>query len=228
MRTVLVVILIAICLGVIVGAAFLPVSLAEPEVGRLSRDARRSPLDLPIWMRWNPFGVRLQGWQGVISAVASWVYLYLTSVLVLVLVPRRVRTVTHTLSAAGWAGLARMEAIGLLALVLSGLLVLLARYAFVGSLLVIILIGAVLMLSYLGLVSLSLSLGALIRRWARMELSPWSELALGTLILFALDRIPIAGWLSTGLAAALGLGAVLATHLGSGQSWSLQELNDVE
>ena len=55
-----------------------------------------------MWMRWSPFGEHAGGWRGILSAAASWVYLYLTSVLLLVLVPHRMRLVTQALKSGGW------------------------------------------------------------------------------------------------------------------------------
>ena len=117
----------------------------------------------------------------------------------------------------------RLFLIGFLATLASGLLVLLARFAFVWVVLVIILTGAVFVLSFLGLIGISLMIGGAVRRWAKFAPSLWIELALGSLVLFALGRIPVAGWFCFAVVAAWGLGAVLATHLGSGEAWSLQD-----
>ncbi len=159
----------------------------------------------------------------MVSAAASWVYLYLTSVLVLALVPHRARLVTDTIRSSTWGSRLRLFAIGLLAVIASALLVLLARFAFVWFALVVVLAGAVFVLTYLGVVCVSLAIGGFVRQWVRLAASPWIEVALGSLILFAVGRIPVLGWLGIGIASALGFGAVLATHLGSGRSWSLRE-----
>jgi hypothetical protein len=151
------------------------------------------------------------------------VYLYLTSALMLVLVPRRVRVITQALKSSGWRIGLQLFVIGFLAVLASALMVLLARFAFVWFVLVIILVGAVFVLSYLGVIGVGLAVGGAVRRWAKFAPSPWVELALGSLVLFALGRIPVVGWFGIGILAALGLGAVLATHLGSGQPWSLKD-----
>jgi hypothetical protein len=224
MKTILVAVLIVVCLAVILIPAF--VVSAQP-VPVLPLASGRGELGFPFGgARWlaqrTPFGAHVGGWQGILSAVASWVYLYLTSALLLALFPRRMRLVTRVLQADGWRTGLRLFAIGLLAMLASALLVLLARFAFVWVLLVIALVGALFLISYLGIVAVSLALGGAVRRWARFSPSPWIELALGSLILFTLGRIPIMGWIGIGIVAALGLGAVLATHLGSGEAWSLR------
>ena len=224
MRTVLIGLLVVVCLAVIAIPAFVAVPM--PIQPRPERDVfqRSIPRDgAPIWLRLSPFGEHAAGWRGVLSATASWVYLYLMSALLLVLFPRRMRLVTQAVGSGGWRIQLRLLLIGFLAVLASGLLVLLARYASVWFVLVIILSAAVFVLSFLGLIGISLMVGGAMRRWARFMPSLWIELALGSLVLFALGRIPVAGWLCFAVVAAWGLGAVLATHLGSGEAWSLQD-----
>ena len=224
MRTVLIGLLVVVCLAVIAIPAFVVVPV--PIQPRPERDVfQRSVLrdGAPIWLRLSPFGEHAAGWRGVLSATASWVYLYLMSALLLVLFPRRMRLVTQTVRSGGWRVQLRLFLIGFLAALASGLLVLLARFASVWFVLVIILSGAVFVLSFLGLIGIGLMIGGAVRRWAKLAPSPWIELALGSLVLFALGRIPVAGWLCFAVVAAWGLGAVLATHLGSGEAWSLQD-----
>jgi len=225
MRTLLVVLLVIVCLVVMAIPAFIvtPELSARPyrERGPFSVPFR---LDVPpVWLRLSPFGVHGDGWQGLLSVAASWVYLYLTSVLMLAFVPRRVRLITQALKSGGWRERGRLFLIGLLTALVSVLLAVLARFAFVWLVLVIILAGAVFVLSYLGVISVSLMIGGALRRWARFTPSLWVELALGSLVLFTLGRIPIAGWILVGIVVAWGLGAVLATHLGSGEVWSLRD-----
>jgi hypothetical protein len=226
MRTLVIGILIVVCLALIA----IPALVAAPQPA-LAPYLERSPFRAPfrfdspqIWLRWSPFGMHAEGWQGIVSAAASWVYLYLTSVLMLALVPRRVRLITRTLQSAGWRAGLRLFAIGLLAALVSVLLVVLARFTFVWFVLVIVLTGGVFVLSFLGMVGVTLMLGGGLWRWARLAPSLWGELALGSLVLFALGRVPVAGWILVGIAIVWGLGAVLATHLGSGEAWSLQDV----
>jgi hypothetical protein len=230
MRTIAVGLLIIVCLAVIAIPAFVPVP--QPPSSPVSHDregVRPLRFDSPlIWTRFSPFGARAEGWQGILSAGASWVYLYLTSVLLLALVPRRVKLITQALKAGGARAQLRLLLIGFLATLASVLLVALARFAFVWIVLIVILAGAVFVLSYLGVVAISLMVGAAVRRWVRFAPSVWAELAIGSLILFALGRIPVAGWILVGVVTAWGLGAVLATHLGSGEAWSIQDWKTVD
>jgi hypothetical protein len=232
-RKVLIAILVLACLAVIAIPAFFvmtPELLIRPSQLPSARSpfSERDPawfrLDSPLlWLRLSPFGAHAEGWQGLLSAIASWVYLYLTSALMLALVPRRVLLITQRLQVGGWRAQARLFVIGLLAALASALLALLARYAFVWIALIVLLSGAVLLLVFLGILCISLLAGRALRRWAALAPSLWVELAIGSLIVFALGRIPFAGWILFGIVSAWGLGAVLATHLGSGEAWSLRD-----
>jgi hypothetical protein len=222
MRNILVGLLIIVCLAVIAIPAF----VAAPQPSHPEREPFRAPfrLDAPLtWLRWSPFGAHAGGWSGILSAAASWVYLYLASVLMLALVPHRVWLVTQALKSDAWRERGRLFLIGLLATLVSVLMVMLARFAFVWFVLVIVLTGAVFVLLFLGLIGVSLMVGGAVRKWARFTPSLWIELALGSLVLFALGRIPVAGWIVVGIVIVWGLGAVLATHLGSGEAWSLRD-----
>jgi hypothetical protein len=226
MRTVLVALLVIACLVVIAIPALIAAPVTPQATPRPERDVSRQFHfeGAPIWMRLSPFGAHTGGWQGILSAAASWVYLYITSVLMLALMPHRVRLVTQALKSGGWRERGRLFLIGLLATLASVLLVVLARFAFVWFVLVILLVGGMLVLSFLGVIGASLMVGEAVRKWARFAPSLWVELALGSLILFAFGHIPVAGWILVGIVVAWGLGAVLATHLGSGEAWSLQDL----
>jgi hypothetical protein len=101
-------------------------------------------------------------------------------------------------------------------------LVVLARFAFVWFVLVILLTGEY-WCCLSGVIGVGLMVGEAVRKWARFAPSLWIELALGSLILFAFGHIPVAGWILVGIVMVWGLGAVLATHLGSGETWSLQD-----
>jgi hypothetical protein len=225
MRIVLVALLIAVCLAVIA----IPALVAAPEPSQATQRPERSvPRQFRLegasfWTRLSPFGAHAGGWRGILSATASWAYLYLTSVLMLALMPHRVRLVTQALKSGGWRERGRLSLIGLLATLATVLLVVLARFAFVWFVLVILLSGGVLVLSFLGVIGVSLMVGETVRKWARFAPSLWLELALGSLILFAFGHIPVAGWILVGIVMVWGLGAVLATHLGSGETWSLQD-----
>ena len=80
----------------------------------------------------------------------------------------------------------------------------------------------------MGVIGVGLMIGGVVYKWARFAPSLWIELALGSLVLFAFGHIPVVGWILVGIVMAWGLGAVLATHLGSGQVWSLQDLKTID
>ena len=244
MRKVLIAVLVLVCLIVIAIPVFVVTPQPVPprvERGTWVRPPSATPLpsgplsperqpvlgfrlDSPmLWMRLSPFGTHAEGWQGLLSATASWVYLYTLSALVLVLVPRRIRLITRSLQSGVRRDHARFILIGLLAVLASVSLGLLARYASVWFVLVVLLSGVVLLLSFVGILCISLMVGGALRRWAALAPSLWVELALGSLIVFALGRIPFAGWVLFGIVSTWGLGAVLATHLGSGEAWSLRD-----
>jgi hypothetical protein len=223
--------LIIVCLAVIVipAVVVVPQVPARPPFPSTRAPVPRAPFgDVWLFERWSPFGAHMSGWPGIVSALASWVYLYVTAALLIVLLPRRVRCITAKLRAGDGRERLRLFLIGLLAALVSGLLIVLARYAFVWGALVIMLSAAVMLLSFLGILSISLMVGEIVLRWANLKLMLWFELALGSLVVFALGRIPVAGWIGIGVVAAWGLGAVLATHLGSGEAWSLRDWQAIE
>jgi len=116
MRTVLIGLLVVVCLAVIAIPAFVVVPVPiqpHPERDVFQRSIPRD--GMPIWVRLSPFGEHAAGWRGVLSATASWVYLYLMSALLLVLFPRRMRLVTQTVRSGGWRVQLRLFLIGFLA-----------------------------------------------------------------------------------------------------------------
>lgn len=229
MRRVWLILLVLVCVALIAIPALFVAQVAPSRPPAPERRELRVPFgSVLLFEQWSPFGAHMAGWQGILSALASWVYLYITAVLFVVMLPRRVRFITHKLRTSDGRGRLRLFVIGLLAVLTSVLLTVLARYAFVWGVLVIILSAAVMLLSFLGILCVSLMVGEAVLRWASLKLSVWIELALGSLIVFALGRIPVAGWIGFGIVVAWGLGAVLATHLGSGEAWSLSDWQTID
>jgi hypothetical protein len=78
---------------------------------------------------------------------------------------------------------------------------------------------------WIGLITFGLVIGAELDRLAGAQ-HPNSliELALGLLVVFALGRLPLVGWLIILLMSALSLGVVVATRLGYGGDWTLRGL----
>lgn len=91
--------------------------------------------------------------------------------------------------------------------------------------LTILLIGVLFVVGLIGFVSLAYTLGrSLLRRANWQRISPVFALSLGTLILFALIRIPVVGGIFFLMITSLGLGATVLSHFGSGDPWTLNPL----
>jgi hypothetical protein len=79
--------------------------------------------------------------------------------------------------------------------------------------------------AFSGFLALSYALGHQLMQKADWgDSSPLYGLFLGILILFALSQVPFLGILIQILAISLGMGCVIATRFGTGQSWNLSAL----
>jgi hypothetical protein len=178
--------------------------------------------------RVGPFGRHLPGWHGIASALASYCFLFLAGVLALYVFPRRLRVARDALGQGFREGL-RFLGIGVLSALAIGALTALGTFAFVSFPVSLLLVSALLLAFWAGMVAISLALGRnLSRRAGADKSSPLLDLAIGTLVVFALSRIPIAGWAVVGLLGAVSLGVVVATRFGTGGPWSLAELETGE
>jgi hypothetical protein len=93
--------------------------------------------------------------------------------------------------------------------------------------LTILLIGILFVSGLMGLVALAFALGrSLLRRAGWQHGSPIYALLLGLLIIIALSRIPVLGALIFLFFASLGLGAMILSHFGSGETWTLKPLSE--
>jgi len=159
-----------------------------------------------------------------VSSLGMLFALGMSGILILYLVPGRVRRVADTFS--GKPG-------RLLRLALLGFLIeILVIVAGIGSalkigtfLLTILLIGATFMIGLVGFISLAYALGRGILRAAQWKMgSPVSTMLLGLLILLALVPIPVLGGILFLAFTSLGLGATILSHFGSGEPWTLNPL----
>jgi len=176
--------------------------------------------------RFGPFGRHLGGWRGLASALGAFCFLYLAGLLTLLVLPRRLSRVRDAFGASGRNWL-RLFGIGALAMLLLVLLAALGLFTFAVFPLTIVLVSALLLAAWAGVVGLALALGRGLRRAAGLSAAaPMLDFALGLLLVFALGRIPFAGWIIVLLISALALGAVVVTRLGTGGVWSLAELNE--
>jgi hypothetical protein len=92
-----------------------------------------------------------------------------------------------------------------------------------------VLVPFLLAIMWLGLIGLGLALGRGISRLAGLaRSSPLVDLVLGLLVMFALGRIPVAGWVFTVVLVAPAVGAVVLSRLGMGGSWSLAAFDEDE
>jgi hypothetical protein len=90
-----------------------------------------------------------------------------------------------------------------------------------------VVVPVLLVIVWAGLVGLGLAIGrAITGPVASGRPSPIADLALGVLVMYAVARIPVAGWVLTVLLAAPALGAVVLTRLGTGGGWSLAAFDE--
>jgi hypothetical protein len=159
-------------------------------------------------------------WWLLGQVVASEVFLFVIGSLVLLLFPARLRVMLAALSergrASGLLGLGFLT--GILFLVLGAL----AVFSLIGLAFLPLLFLLVALATGLGLVAVTLRVGARVRQAARIEdYHPLLDLALGVLVFFIVGSVPILGGLALFLAAAWGLGAVVTTRFGSPDGWHL-------
>lgn len=178
-----------------------------------------------LFGQFGPFGWHRAGWRGIVSALASYSFLYLAGVLALFGFPRQLRALRDAFRRGAGKSL-RLFGIGALGGLALLLLTVLGTFTFVAFPLPLLLLGVLLLAAWASLIGLALALGRQIGRWAGMgRTSPLFDLALGTLGIFTLGYIPVAGWIIIALLGALGVGAVIATRFGAGGAWSLADFN---
>ena len=184
------------------------------------------PFDLPRPMRlhWRLGRLAEAGVaRRLLLRLAALITNYLIGVVVLFLAPKRVRLLAK-ISGAGVRPLAWAWLVGLLGTLLVGAL---AGLAALGALTfpIGLLLGALYFVAgWLGLVALAYRLGADFLGRAQWGGGPLAGLALGTLILFAIFRIPLLGLVFFALVWLTAVGMAMVTRLGSGRRWSLDPL----
>jgi len=186
------------------------------------------PFSRGLFGRFGPFGRHLAGWRGLASALGAYCFLYLAGLLTLLAMPARLRAVRDGFGSSprGWL---RLFGIGALAVLLVVLLAALGLITFALFPLPLVLLTALVLADWAGVVGLGLALGGGVRRAAGLaSASPMFDFALGMLLIFALGRIPLAGWIIVTLIGALALGAVIVTRFGAGGVWSLAGLSNGE
>lgn len=220
--------IILVCIGVLALSLFLSPSLFSMfDRFRFGGPLGRRPMFFPFGP-FGPFGRHLTGWREIAATIASYVFLYLTSVLALFAFPRSLRTMRDVMGR-GAGEIFRLLGIGAFSLVALLFLIALGFFASAAFPLPFLLVAILLLMAWGGLVGLSLALGrSIVRLAGGLQSSPLFDLALGVLIVFTLGHIPLAGWVIVALFGILALGAVVATRFGSGANWSLAEFNSSE
>lgn len=214
--------LIVLCLAVIVLSSFATDQLTTA-LGHIRGQGVFGHLGRGAFGRFGPFGWHLAGWRGIASALASYTFLFLAGLLALFAFPRQLRLMRDAFGRGAGEGF-RLLGIGTLGALGLVSMTVLGAFAFVAFPLPFLLLAGLLLAAWGGMVGLTLALGRGIGRRAGLERSsPVFDLALGTLIVFTLGRIPIAGWIIVALLGAIALGVVIATRSGVGGAWSLVE-----
>ncbi len=158
------------------------------------------------------------------AEVASLLAQYLAGVMMLFLVPHRMRRMLRAI-ALGPRELLRFLAIGLLltaGLAAVGVLAMLSVHLLP---LPFLLLAGLFAASLAGCVALAYALGhALLAKGGWSGRAPLWPLAMGTLVLFALTRVPFLGMLVLIVTGLTGAGVAVATRFGSGEPWSLTPL----
>jgi hypothetical protein len=175
------------------------------------------------------FGRHLPGWLGVFSVIGAYLFLYLSGVVVLFLIPRQIGTMRNAFLPVDdrrmWRYWLFFLGLGLLSLVALSLLTGIGLVTDAAFPLPLFMLALLLLTIWIGLITFGLVIGAELDRLAGAQ-HPNSliELALGLLVVFALGRLPLVGWLIILLMSALSLGVVVATRLGYGGDWTLRGL----
>ena len=177
-----------------------------------------------LWLR--PFGVHRSDIGDVWWALGSFAVLSTISTMLLFLFPKRVRYVSSVLRAEPAGNHLLNVLLGLLAYCVAYALLRLSWLTIVGMPFIPFLVGAVWLVTMLGIVAVSFTLGRVLTRSVGLALPPLAETLLGLWLLFVTSLLPFLGWIAGGAAAALGFGLLLQTRLGTRQRWALDMLEE--
>jgi uncharacterized protein YjeT (DUF2065 family) len=191
------------------------------------------------WVPWNTFQ-RLHGnWNvlpdymrtpaeippsTILSAITTILTMFLTGTLILLLFPDRIRRMEKALHTSP-ASLLRLTLFGMLTGIVIAAIGISAALTMSTFPLIFILALILFISAFSGFLALSYTLGHQLMQKADWgDSSPLYGLFLGILILFALSQVPFLGILLQILSISLGMGCVIATRFGTGQSWNLSAL----
>jgi len=149
---------------------------------------------------------------------------YLLAVVMVFVLPRRVRRMAELLRPGGRL-LVRTFLIGLACAILASAVSILAAVSVQMLPVPFLLLGILFLAALVGVVAIEFELGReMLTRAGWYAERPLLALALGTLLVFALTRLPILGWLTLTGAWLTGAGVAVVTRFGSGRSWTLRPL----
>lgn len=209
----------AISLGIIIATGFFPSSGFEFH-SLMAGNTQEMPR--------GPFITVLDQNQKVISSISIFFSLAIIGILILFAVPKHIRQMTRWMPAS-FSPLLRLFLLGILGAVLgmaASFFSVLARITFP---LAIILFAILFAASLMGMVAVAYAFGrGLINRAGWRGVSPVVPYLAGLLILYGPTCIPWLGPVLWLVFACLGLGAVMISKFGSGQSWNLNSLMEEE
>ncbi len=166
--------------------------------------------------------------RDLLSSIAAYAFLFFAGLLTLFGFPRQLRVLRNAYTE-GVSSLLRMLGIGAFGALVLLLLMMLGLLTFAIFPLPLVLLVALLLAAWIGLVGLALAVGQFVNRWAGLtSASPILDLAFGVLILFTATRIPFLGVILLVLLTLWALGSVLLTRFGHGGVWTLAPFNQLE
>jgi hypothetical protein len=176
--------------------------------------------EVPAWR----LGAPAQPIEGLAAEGVGLLANYLLGVVMVFVLPRRVRRMAESLRPGG-RRLARIFLIGLACAILAAAVSILAAFSVQMLPVPILLLGMLFLATLVGVVAIEFELGrGLLTRAGWYADRPLLALGLGTLLIFALTRLPILGWLALAGAWLTGTGVAVVTRIGSGRSWTLRPL----
>ena len=207
---------VIVSVGILVGASFLSARLVSRFSIPLGFDNGQVQPDHPFLGRYGTF----------VSSFGMLFTLFISGILVLYIIPVRVRRVADSFSVR-LSHLLRLTLLGFLTEILV-VAVGIGSALMIGTFpLTILLVGAAFIIGLVGFVSLAYAVGhGMLRRAQWQNNSPVYSLLLGLLILLALFPIPVLGGVLFLAFTSLGLGATIVSHFGSGEPWNLNLLTE--
>jgi len=169
----------------------------------------------PPQMREIPAIVRLSG-----SFLSSLIAGFLT----LFLLPDRVAVITKKIKQ---KGILKILLAGILTITIFVTIAMASSLSLITFPLFFLLMLVLFLLVWQGYVALSLRVGAILQEKSNwFSNSPLLAFGVGHLLFFALLQVPLLNIITIFVLSSLGVGAVIATRLGSNQRWSLQALKE--